>query len=72
MKYNLVAIELKPVTVKDRIKELKEDFETLNWFLNNANYYRAIMLTYGNVNGDLPENIKEEIKNTIDKRILTV
>lgn len=70
MRYNLVIIEVKPVTVKDKIKELKDDFETLKWFLDNANYYRAIMLIYGNVNGHLPENIKEVIKNISDEKIL--
>ena len=70
MKHNLVVIEVKPVTVKDRINELKEDFTTLKWFLDNANYYRAIMLIYGNVNGNLPESIREEIKNISDERIL--
>jgi hypothetical protein len=70
MKHNLVVIEVKPVTVKDKINKLKEDFGTLKWFLENANYYRAIMLIYGNVNDNLPESIREEIKNISDERIL--
>ena len=39
MIHNLVVIEVKPVTVKDRISELREDIETLKWVLDNANYY---------------------------------
>jgi hypothetical protein len=70
MEHNLVVIEVKPVTVKDRISELREDIKTIKWFLNNANYYRAIMLIYGNVNGSLPENIKTEIENISDGRML--
>ena len=70
MVHNLVVIEVKPVTVKDRISELREDIETLKWFLDNANYYRAIILIYGNVNGDLPENINTEIENISDGGIL--
>ena len=73
MEYNLVVIEVKPVTVKDRLNELKEDLETLKWFLNNeAMYYRAVMLIYGNINGVLPENIKQEIKNIDDSRIIVL
>ena len=67
---NLVVIEVKPVTVKDRIGKLREDFKKLEWFISNANYYRAIMLIYGNVNGDLPQNIKQEIKCIQDKKII--
>ena len=70
MEHNLVVIEVKPITVKDKISELREDIETIKWFLNNANYYRAIMLIYGNGNGGLPENIKTEIGNISDGRML--
>ena len=70
MVHHLVVIEVKPITVTTRIGELREDIETLKWFLDNANYYRAIMLIYGNVNGNLPENIKTEIENISDRRIL--
>jgi len=59
------------VTVKNRLNELREDLETLKWFLNEANYYRAVMLIYGNINGSLPEEIKREIRN-IDSRIIVL
>ena len=72
MENNLVIIEVKPITVKDRINELKEDIKTLKWFLNEANYYRAIALIYGNENGDLPNNIKKEVDNISDERIVTL
>lgn len=69
---NLVVIEVKPVTVRKDPSRLKKDFRTLKWFLdkNNADYYRAIMLIYGSESGKLPNNIKEKIKDNIDKRIL--
>jgi len=72
MKYNLAVIEVKPVTVRDRLNELREDLETLKWFLNKAEYYRAVMLIYGNINGVLPENIKQEIENTRDSKIIVL
>ena len=68
---NFVVIEVKPVTVKNRLNELREDLETLKWFLNEANYCRAVMLIYGNINGSLPEEIKREIRN-IDSRIIVL
>jgi hypothetical protein len=71
---NLVVIEVKPVTVKDRINELEDDFKTLKWFIDdaNANYYRAIMLIYGNVNGDIPQNIRKEIEKVKDEQIIVI
>jgi len=47
MNRNLMVIEVKPVTVKNKINELKEDLKTLKEFLHKARYYRAIMLIYG-------------------------
>ena len=72
MEQNLVVIEVKPVTVKDKIKELRKDFDKLKMFISNDNYYRAIMLIYGNVNGDLPQNIKKEIESVRDEHILVL
>lgn len=69
---NLVVIELKPVTVGKRVPKLKDDFNTLKWFINKANYYRGIMLIYGNVNGNLPLNIQQEIKDVNDGRIIII
>jgi hypothetical protein len=72
MAHNLVVIEVKPITVKDRLNELREDLRTLERFLNESEYYRAMMLIYGNINGVLPKNIKQEIKNINDPRIIVV
>ena len=72
MEHNLVVIEVKPITVKDRSNELREDLETLKWFLNEAKYYRAVMLIYGNINGVLPENIKQEIENIRNSKIIVL
>ncbi len=70
MKQNLVVIEVKKVLVKDHIKELRNDFDKLKRFISKTNYYRAIMLIYGNVNGELPQNIKREIKCIQGKNII--
>jgi len=69
---NLVVIEIKSVTVKNRINKLSEDFEKLKWFIDNVGYYRAIMLIYGNVNGNVPQNIREEIEKVKDERIIVI
>jgi len=71
MEQNLVVIEVKPVTVKDHIKELKKDFDKLKMFITSEiSYYRAIMLIYGSVNGDLPPNIRQEIEKVHDEKII--
>jgi hypothetical protein len=69
---NLVVIEVKPVTVKDKIEKLREDFKKLKRFISEANYYRGIMLIYGSGNDNLPQNIKKEIKCFKDKKIITL
>ena len=71
MGQNLVVIEVKTVNVKDKIRELIEDIDKLKMFITSkASYYRAIMLIYGSVNGDLPQNIRQEIENVHDERII--
>jgi len=73
MEQNLVVIEVKPVTVKDHIKELKKDFDKLKMFITSEiSYYRAIMLIYGSVNGDLPQNIRQEIEKVHDEKTITL
>lgn len=70
MEYNLVVIEVKPVTVKDSLNELREDLDTLKKFLDEPiKYYKAMMLIYGSIKDDLPKNIKQEIENINDQRI---
>jgi hypothetical protein len=70
---NLVVIEVKPVTVKDKIRKLREDIDKLKMFITSkVNYYRAIMLIYGSINGDLPQNIKQEIESIQNKKIITL
>lgn len=64
MDRNLVVIEVKPVTVAARITELEEDIKTLKGFLEEGNYYRAIMLVYSN-GQDLPEKILSKVKSLI-------
>jgi len=73
MGQNLVVIEVKTVNVKDKIRELREDIDKLKMFITSkASYYRAIMLIYGSVNGDLPQNIKQEIESIQNKKIITL
>lgn len=61
MRKNLVVIEVKPITVKRDIKELKNDLETLQIFLEKGEYYRAIMLIYSDGLQNLPKTILSEI-----------
>jgi hypothetical protein len=73
MGQNLVVIEVKTVYVKDKIRELKEDIDKLKMFITSkVSYYRAIMLIYGNINGDLPQNIKQEIGCIQDEKIIII
>lgn len=61
MDLNLVVIEVKPISVENRIGELTKDISTLKGFIEVAGYYRAIMLVYGN-GKCLPEKIISEVK----------
>ena len=72
MNHNLVVIEVKPVTVKSKMNELREDLKTLKGFLNKAKYYRAIMLIYGDGKSDLPNEIPDEVKKFREGRVLLV
>ncbi len=69
---NLVVIEVKPVTVKKSLSELRIDVETLKGFLKEAHYEMAIMLIYGDGSGDLPQEIRTELKDFDEKAILLV
>ena len=72
MNKNLVVIEVKSVSVNDKIRKLRADLETLKGFLNKAGYYRAIMLVYGNIERRLPCKIQDEIKNVSDNRVIFI
>jgi hypothetical protein len=62
MERNLLVIEVKSIKVKDDLKELRDDLETLQYFLNEANYFRTIMLVYGDGKHDLPESILSTVE----------
>lgn len=63
MDKNLVVVEVKSVTrAKKDFSKLKKDLETLEGFLDKANYKNAIMLIYGDVDDKLLQKIKEEFK----------
>ncbi len=71
MEQNLVVIEVKTVVaVKGDINKLRNDFGKLGMFISEAKYYRAIMLIYGNANGNLPQNIIHEIESIQDEKII--
>lgn len=67
---NLAIMEVKSITVNDNIENLRNDFIKLKFFMSEAKYYRAIMLIYGSVNGDLPQNIKQEIEKVHNEKII--
>ena len=59
--------------MKGDINKLRNDFGKLERFIiSEVKYYRAIMLIYGNTNGNLPQNIKQEIESIQDKKIITL
>ena len=60
---NLVVIEVKPVNVKSRIGELRDDINTLKGFVEKAGYHRGIMLIYGDGEQDLPTEIVTEAES---------
>ena len=64
MDLNLAVIEVKPVTVEKRIRQLTKDINTLKGFLKEGDYYRAIILLYGN-GQDLPKKIVSRVKSLI-------
>jgi len=69
---NLVVIEVKPLTVKNNLDELRKDLKSLKGFLDEAHYHMAVMLIYGDGTCDLPQEIRSELKNLCDERILLV
>ena len=74
MEKNLVVMEVKSLLAIQRdIEELIEDIEKLERFIASpVNYYRAIMLIYGSINGDLPHYIKNVIESIQNKKIITL
>ncbi len=76
MDKNLVVIEVKPITVKDNIGELEHDLEKLQCFVNDAKYYRAILLVYADDKFEqLPEPILSKAKEFTERcggHLLTV
>jgi len=76
MDKNLVVIEVKSVTTaKKSFSKLKKDLETLEGFLDKANYKNAIMLIYGSIDDRLLQKIKDEFekyKAKKEKRMLLI
>lgn len=46
MRQNLAIVEVKRVTVRDGY--LRDDFRKLSWFCLHAQYFKGILLVYGN------------------------
>ncbi len=67
MKANLVAIEVKPVTVK--VKALEKDVKKLVRFVTfeKGPYHRGIMLVYGNGRRKLPREFAEAVTEAAAK-----
>ena len=72
MKYNLVVIEVKDITVTERLEDLRKDLNTLKYFLKKAAYYYAIMLVYGDGYNPMPVPIVQEVKGFLKKYNLSV
>jgi len=58
---NLVVVEVKSIVRAKKENDLNADLEKLRLFLDEYNYYKAIMLIYGSENGQLTDKIKTKI-----------
>jgi len=70
MSKNLVIVEVKRLVAE--IGEIKEDIVTLQEFLDNAAYFRAILLIFGDGYSRKFGRIKQEWTDTSDNRIILV
>ncbi len=70
MDRNLVVIEVKPVTVT--VQKLEKDLCKLKGFLDRAEYYRAIILIYGD--GDQAAKLQQvkSLAQEYDQRIIVI
>lgn len=66
MENNLAVIEVKPIDV--RANNLKSDIEKIKKFIDRCQYYKGIMLIYGNKDRNyFKENIKIKLKVLMKK-----
>lgn len=65
MDQNLAVIEVKPVTAYEG--ELESDLEKLEWLIKRGNYFRGIMLVYGNGEKGLPHSFPLQTKKFSDR-----
>jgi hypothetical protein len=70
MKNNLVVIEVKSINNPNR--DIREDLIKLNLFLENAEYFRAILLIYGKGNANIIYRIKEECELNPKSKIIFI
>jgi len=70
MARNLVVIEVKPLLAS--IDRILEDLTTLKMFLNEAKYFRAIMLIYGNDESNSIDRIKEEFRAFSNEKLILI
>lgn len=68
---NLAVIEVKPIDV--RASNLESDLEKIKKFINRCQYYKGIMLIYGNKNWNyFDENIKNKVEDINEENLLLV
>lgn len=70
MDRNLVVVEVKPVST--RIDRFRDDLTTLQLFLDRGEYYKAIMLIYGNDESGNIERLKEEFRPFSNEELLLI
>ena len=70
MARNLVVIEVKPIST--RIDRFRDDLNTLQLSLSNAEYYKAIMLIYGDDESNSIDRIKEEFRAFSNEKLLLI
>lgn len=62
MGQNLATVEVKPATVRD--EDLRGDLRKLSWFCRHAQYFRGILLVYGD-GGDI-ERMRTKLRQAVD------
>ncbi len=65
MGQNLATLEVKPATVRD--EDLRSDLRKLSWFCQHAQYFRGVLLVYGDA-GDT-ESLRTRLRQATDDQV---
>jgi hypothetical protein len=65
MSHNLATVEVKPATVRD--EDLRSDLRKLSWFCRHAQYFRGVVLVYGDA-GDT-DSLRARLQQVTDDQV---